>query len=208
MIWPTRVQAIVNALAELLPELVFQMVDGERVSAPDESRRQLTGMVAAQCAFEQVGGFRWGTKRADPGRPLSADTIAIDTPFVGWDFQLPAGQIAQWPESIDLTGQVFVPVEPVNHLSVPPFLPVPEPTPPPTDALEAILQALAELDTRMREQALALLAGQQALIEALRRLEVEATLVRVSLADLHDHPPTYTGKVWAWPLTLRPRRDS
>jgi hypothetical protein len=36
---------------------------------------------------------------------------------VGWDTQIAGGTIAQFPGSIDLTGQVFIAVEPVQHLA-------------------------------------------------------------------------------------------
>src|SRR5262245_16436058 len=106
MRYPSRVQEIVNQLASKNPELV---------RGDDEARRQLTRLIAEQCRFEL--GPNWGTKRASATRPLSADVVCTQDPFIGWDTQIAGGTIAQFPESIDLTGQVFVPVDPVQHVS-------------------------------------------------------------------------------------------
>ena len=62
--WPPRVQEIVDQLAA-----------GVAHSAPDEERRAVTQRIAEQARFEL--GPNWGTKRADPGRPLSTDVIAM-----------------------------------------------------------------------------------------------------------------------------------
>jgi hypothetical protein len=107
MKYPSRVQEIINELAARNPALV---------RGDDEARRQLTRLIAEQCRFEL--GPNWGTKRASETRPLSADVVCTQDPFVGWDTQIAGGTIAQFPESIDLTGQVFVPVDPVQHLAV------------------------------------------------------------------------------------------
>jgi hypothetical protein len=107
MRYPNRVQDIINELAAKNPELV---------RGDDEARRQLTRLIAEQCRFEL--GPNWGTKRASEARPLSADVVCTENPFVGWDTQIAGGTIAQFPESIDLTGQVFVRVDPVQHLAV------------------------------------------------------------------------------------------
>jgi len=105
MRYPDRVQGIINELAAKNPDLV---------RGDDEARRQLTRFIAEQCRFEL--GPNWGTKRASETRPLSADVVCMQNPFVGWDTQIAGGTIAQFPESIELAGQVFVPVDPVQHL--------------------------------------------------------------------------------------------
>lgn len=104
--WPPRVQEIVDQLAA-----------GVSHSAPDDERREVTRKIAEQVRFEL--GPNWGWKRADPGRPLSTDVFAMRSPFIGWDWSVPSG-IAQFPEAIDLAGQVFVEVEPRNHLGMTP----------------------------------------------------------------------------------------
>jgi hypothetical protein len=135
MKWPDRVQQIVNVLAA-----------GVSHSAPDEVRRATTEKIAQQCRFEL--GPNWGWKRADPGRPLSTDVFCTREPFVGWDWSIPSG-VAEFPESVDLTGQVFVEVEPVNHLgTVPdPGTPPPDPGTPDTRELRMLLTtALVSLE--------------------------------------------------------------
>lgn len=145
MQWPQRVQEIVNELARRNIDLV---------RGDDEARRALTRKIAEQCRFEL--GENWGTKRADDGRPLSADVVCTAFPFVGWDTQIggidPVASdeevlrrhIAQMPDSIDLVGQRFVPVEPVNHLAVAEPAPTPG-EPPPTEPCDDVAAFLAEL---------------------------------------------------------------
>lgn len=131
--YPDRVQTIINTLAAQHPDLR---------TGDDDARRRLTRLVAEQTAFEL--GPNWGTKRADPARPLSADVIATRDPFVGWDFQVAGAVIAQFPESVTLAGQVFVPVDPVDHLGVAPPGAPPSPAgdPPPADPILARLEAI------------------------------------------------------------------
>src|SRR3990167_7431581 len=131
MTWPDRVQVIVNTLAA-----------GVAHTDPDDVRRAVTQKIAEQCRFEF--GPNWGTKRADPGRPLSTDVVCTQSPFVGWDWSVPGG-IAQFPESIDLTGQVFVVVSPGDHLGVVPPVPAPSPPVAPPVDLAPVLAEIAEL---------------------------------------------------------------
>jgi hypothetical protein len=74
----------------------------------------------------------WGTKRGDAGRPPSTDCICTRDPFVGYDVILNQGiaggqKLAEYPEAIDLRGQVFIPVSAINHLG---SIPDAEPLPP------------------------------------------------------------------------------
>jgi hypothetical protein len=114
MKYPDRVQEIINTLADMHPELVH---------GDDEARRSLTMLFAQQCCFEL--GSEWGTKKSSTSSPLSADVVAFTDGFifVGWDTQIAGGIIAQFPDSINLTGQVFVAVDPVNHLEFPNTMP-------------------------------------------------------------------------------------
>lgn len=129
---PPRVEAIYRALWQQHQDLA---------RGDDDQRRALTLMIAQQVNFEL--GPEWGTKRADPGRPVSKDAIAYrrsDARLLYFDWQNgatrepnPAGEMG------DITGQVFVPVEPVNHLRVgeSPGSPSPTPGTTPTPALPA-----------------------------------------------------------------------
>lgn len=151
MKWPARVQQIVDTLAA-----------GIAHSAPDEERRAATQKIAEQCRFEL--GPKWGWKRADPGRPLSTDVFCTREPFVGWDWSVPDG-VAQFPESIDLAGQVFVEVEPKNHLGGEP-LPGEVPPNPGTPQPE-----LGELTARVKALELRVDAQQELIDEQGRQLK-------------------------------------
>ena len=126
MKYSPRVQEIINTLVAQHPELAK--------SQNDDDRRALNLLIAEQVAFE--GGPQWGTKRADPGRPLAKDSIARQDGTTLWGFDLINGATRepnQFPEAEDITGQVFVPVTPTQHLE--PFVahmpPEPQPQPAP-----------------------------------------------------------------------------
>lgn len=125
----------------------FPIPQGPAGDQHEENCRQWSIRFAEQVAYEQ--GPSWGMKRADPGRPISKDTIAYseEGPFSGapiriWDLLTGTGtgnpRLNEDPQSEDITGQVFVPVTPTNHLGAP--APTPQPTPTPSVDLSAILQ--------------------------------------------------------------------
>lgn len=98
----------------------------------EEEARQWSIAFAEQVAFE-LNNPLWGMKRADANRPISKDTIAFYADDDGviriWDLLTGTGtgspRLNENPESEDITGQVFVPVTPTNHLGAvtPPTLP-------------------------------------------------------------------------------------
>lgn len=113
-------------------------------AAEDRARQWAIGL-CEQMAFERPGQG-WGTKRADPGRPISKDALArlvkagtaiAPQNLLAWDQLSGAGSgapsLVADPDSIDISDQVFVAVTPTNHLSGQP--PAPEPTPPPKPTL-------------------------------------------------------------------------
>jgi hypothetical protein len=116
----------------------------------DDQRRALTGMIAEQWCFEF--GKDWGTKKSSPAAPRSKDALAHRTgpsSMDVWDWQNgttrePNLRDGQPPDFPDITDQIFVEVEPVNHLgadvSHQPVLAEPSPleTPP---TLVDVLQA-------------------------------------------------------------------
>ena len=87
----------------------------------EERARQWSIHFAEQVSFE-LPGQGWGMKRADPNRPISKDTIArqLDGRLLIWDLLTGTGtgspRPVDNPESEDITGQVFVQVQPTNHL--------------------------------------------------------------------------------------------
>lgn len=143
MKWPERVQEILDALATQHPDWV----------ADDTGPRyRLNEMVAQQARYEL--GPDWGLKRADPGRPISSENIAKreGSRLIAWAWEnRHDGTWEHMPEGEDITGQTFVPVEPINHLGVAPEpqpepgpTPGPVPQPPPIPNVPGLEQIAAE----------------------------------------------------------------
>lgn len=163
--------------------------------ATDEGCREWTGRLAEQFRFSF--GPSWGWKRADPYRPLSNDVIAYrsNDSFLGYDVILGAGaagaRVVIDPDPIDLAGQVFVVVEPVDRLGTGNTVPVPTPEPgdckfQPTD-LSAVLARLEALEVR------------QTAVEAAID-DMDAPIV----AALTRPFPSYVGKLLGFKVVLRP----
>jgi len=108
--WTDRHQACLDQYAAAfgLPAL-----DGE-------SARTWTRMLAEQFLFT-FPKEQWGTKRADSARPPSTDVICTKKPFYGYDVLIsqgaPGQALAHHPEAINLEGQIYIAVEPVDHLT-------------------------------------------------------------------------------------------
>jgi len=107
----------------------------------DEDSANWTHRLCEQLAFSYPA-TPWGHKKASDTRPHSADVIALSNPFVGWDIitnaGTPAARLNLNDSEIDLSGQVFEPVNPVNHLADAPPIepPVIPPTIPPASNLD------------------------------------------------------------------------
>ena len=114
----------------------------------DESARAWTLELAEQFKFT-FPQQDWGTKRGDAGRPPSTDVICTSVPFVGYDVIIGQGtrgqKLATDPEPLNLTGQVFINVEPFDWLG---GTPVPAPSPPPSRTLSKfeVHEALKQLN--------------------------------------------------------------
>src|SRR6185503_19526012 len=111
MKWNPRIQEILNTLAAQHPEMV----------ADDTGpRMRLNTMFVEQVAFEF--GSTYGMKSAGTGRPLSSETLAHQDPqgrLICWSWENKHnGEVEQFPESEDITGQIFSAVTPVNHIYV------------------------------------------------------------------------------------------
>ncbi len=135
MYLPARVIQIVQALYSRNTVLA---------RGTDDQRRQLVMLIAQQVRFEL--GPSWGTKRADPGRPLSKDAIAQKQPdgtLLAWDLIGGASRKPfPNPGSIDISKQVFVAVEPFDYLGV--GVVVPPPPPPSETSLQDQINKIAE----------------------------------------------------------------
>mgnify|MGYP003393047877 CR=1 FL=1 len=118
MILPLEVQDTVRRFAERFP-----VPHGQ--PGPEHEDRVRTWMVwLVQQVVHDFPNGGWGSKRASLGRPLSKDAIARvqfqPSRLMSWDLLVGAGtgapQIATDPLGEDVTGQIFEPVQPVNHL--------------------------------------------------------------------------------------------
>lgn len=115
---------------QALKQLAVQFA-GELQSPDDNVRRVWAMRAAEQLAFTVSPEF--GTKRADPGRPLSKDSVAriIGGRLCNWDLVNGSTRQLQFGNAADITGQTFVAVAPRNHLgATPPQPPAPSPQPP------------------------------------------------------------------------------
>jgi hypothetical protein len=104
---PDRVKEIITILADRFPDLR---------KGDDDQRRALTLKFAQHIRFEL--GESWGTKRAGEGRPPSKDTIArmFEGKLYGADVINGSTREPQFPDMEELPGQLFITVDPVNHL--------------------------------------------------------------------------------------------
>lgn len=129
------------------------------IQSPDDNVRRVWAMRAAeQLAFTVSPEF--GTKRADPGRPLSKDSVArvIAGHLCNWDLVSGSSRELQFGAAADITGQTFVAVTPRNHLGAappvvdPPVPPQPPVCPPDQTATVATLRAALASMTAERDR--------------------------------------------------------
>lgn len=116
----------------------FPVPQGAPGEVQDEACRQWTTQFCQQASF-QFPYEGYGAKRAATGRPLSKDVISrFGPPLIGWDILVGAGTgqptLPDGPqESLDLSSQIFEPVQPQDYLRMfPPNIdPGPAPGSPP-----------------------------------------------------------------------------
>lgn len=147
----------------------------------EDACRQWATRFAEQVAFT-TDDLTWGTKRAGAGRPLSKDTLArmvVGHLFI-WDLISGAGTgngQAVNPDTVqsaDITGQLFEPVTPQDHLHT---TPDPDPMPDPFGTALAALQRMDAAITAMS-------------------LTLDAVATRPA--------PIYTGSLFGYTITLKP----
>jgi len=111
----------------------------------DDSSRVFIKRVAEQMAYELGPAF--GLKSAGPGRPQGPSQIAYtgDAQFGGWRVIDGGTRILENPPWQAFPGQLFLPVDPVDHLRVRDQQPPPRSDPPPTPV--DLSPILARLDT-------------------------------------------------------------
>lgn len=185
----------------------YPVPQGAPGEAFEETARQWSIRFAEQVAHEL--GPMWGMKRADPNRPISKDTLSFyaDDTIRIWDLLTGTGtgapRLVENPESEDITGQVFVPVTPTNHLgTVQPPVTTP-PTLPPAD-LGPVMERLNQIGQTQTENAAALagalelighLIGASAREEQERHAAVMAALAALEAKELHVTLPDGTLRI-------------
>lgn len=98
---------------------LWSMPEGEEA---EKRARDWTLGLCSQLAFSHPNQG-YGSKQADPTRPPSKDAIAQQSgsTLLAWDMLTGAGtgspSLVQNPDSMDVTGQVFLPVTPADMLS-------------------------------------------------------------------------------------------
>lgn len=170
------------------------------IEAREAKVRAWTLDAIAQVVFEHPDQG-WGAKRADLGRPVSADTITqqVGQRMTSWDFIVSAGaenQAFNWePESQDTTGQVFVPVDGKDLIGHPPP-PVPpiEPTTDPDTNL--VLQRLEGLEAQL--EALQAAVTKAATESQARDGYMQGVLTTVVRALEQVKTMTFEGRAKAW----------
>lgn len=157
---PDAAQAIVDALYQRHTDLAH---------GDDDQRRALAKLIAEQVRFTL--GPAWGWKSAGGSRPPSKDTIAFRAGTVLHGFDLFNGATREpndHPLSLDLAGQEFIEVQPVNHLGTVPPVDDDPPQPPPAGVTRAELdQAIAALQTKTRTELSAAVTGVTANVQTL-----------------------------------------
>lgn len=121
--------------------------------ATEDAARAWTHRVAEQVRASH--GPTWGHKKAAPDRPHSADVIArqdVDRLW-GWDLLFSAGSPQQAfiadPDAIDITGQTFESVDPVDHLGGGSAPPPPDPGTGDAACCAVLLGALQDIQARL-----------------------------------------------------------
>lgn len=152
---PDRVKAIRTRYAAK-----FGLPHGTPETIDDIARQWSIGF-AEQVRFETMDA-KWGMKRADPGRPIGKDSIAFNDPagLICWDLFTGTGTgspgLNDDPDSLAIgpgtpdgghDGQVFVPVQAVDHIGQVSTPPVPVPSPKPGKTLS---EYFAERDVIVR----------------------------------------------------------
>lgn len=151
----------------VLPDRVFAIVSAVHTqnaalsNGDDDMRRSLQKMVI-ETVVSRCPGEGWGWKRADPGRPLSKDSIANNMIQPGhvlaWDCFDGTSRLPVQRDSIPIDDQVFVDVVGFDHLrgvALPTITPQPQRSGgggAPLISTAEFFEALQWLDKLYREQ--------------------------------------------------------
>jgi hypothetical protein len=201
-----RVRALLIQFAAKFP--VPQTPGGGE--AHEERARQWSIRFCEQVAFS-LPDEDYGTKRADSGRPISKDTISQqrDGEMVTWDLLVGTGtgepSLNLDPHGEVTTGQVFVPVDAVNHLGV--TVPEQPPEQPPTQPPAAGCNCAAEVAkvrqdiTELTDMLLMLPANLAGLVEQI----IEEKLSELPAPEPSTSFPAYEGRIFGQKVRLEPK---
>lgn len=151
--------------------------------------RQWSWDLAETIVFE-TGDAHWGVKKSSEHNPQSKDALAnwsglLPARLVSFDMLLAVGtgnpSLVESPGGVDITGQVFIPVKPVNHLGVPDTVPAPTPTTP-----TPVVGGGAQLDAQLATLRQALLE-QNAVIA---RLNQDVATLTAIVANIKPAAPS------------------
>lgn len=190
---PANVRAVRDAFVAKVPV----PAGGPNPADPafEDRCRAWTRSLAEQIVFS-TNDRSWGCKNAGGGRPQSKDAIAhqVGGNLFGFDLLFGVGtgspSLVPSPSGEDITGQVFMPVEPVDHIGGAPAS-GPAVTPPPGDlaarvaALEAAVKAAdSQIENALRTAAEAVTTAQDAVRQAQAALAKMGTLRAKGLIDV------------------------
>jgi hypothetical protein len=183
--FPANVRAVRDAFVAKVP--VPAGGPNPADSAFEDRCRAWTRSLAQQIVFS-TNDRSWGCKNAGGGRPQSKDALAhqVGGNLFGFDLLFGVGtgspSLVPSPSGEDITGQVFMPVDPVDHLGGAPA-PGPAVAAPTGDlaprvaALEAAVKAAdSKIQDALRTAAEAVAAAQDAVRQAQAALAKMGTL--------------------------------
>jgi hypothetical protein len=181
-------------------QIIQALYDANRglAAGTTEQQQLLTRLMAEQFAFEF--GPQWGCKAAGPSRPQGPSELALNAPpLYIWRWSDGDGHVTKVPgaplpepllEPLDQTAeQLFLPVDPVDHLGVSDTRPPARPDPPPPPSLD-LVPILARLDRL--EQRIAMLSDHVVSVD------------RIADEALHRPLPRYVGKFGPFTLVSKP----
>ena len=195
--FPANVRAVRDAFVAKVP--VPAGGPNPADTAFEERCRAWTRSLAQQIVFS-TNDRSWGCKNAGGGRPQSKDALAhqVGGNLFGFDLLFGVGtgspSLVPSPSGEDITGQVFMPVDPVDHLGgVPASGPASGPAvaPPTGDlagrvaTLEAAVKAAdSKLQDALRTATEAVTTAQDAVRQAQAAMAKIATLRAKGLIDV------------------------
>lgn len=133
-------------LTDAQQQMLKDYADRYPVPTGETERQEWTHRLAEQ--FRYSFGTPWGHKSAGPGRPHSKDAIAYKFGDAFWAYDTingATGALISNPDPIDIHGQIFEVVAPVNHMGAPVPPPPDEDPGTPQEILDRLDQIIDDL---------------------------------------------------------------